>query len=136
MQFIVKDEQSNIRIDKVIPLIDKNMSRTAIQRLLENGEILINDRKEKSSYKVATGDIITINEQKPIEVDIKAQDLPLDILYEDDDILVVNKAKGMVVHPGNGNKEGTLVNAIMAKCKNSLSGIGGEIRPRNYTQIG
>lgn len=133
MQFIINNEQSNVRIDKAITLIDKSISRTAIQRLMENGEILINGKIGKPSYKVASGDIITINEKKPVEADIKAQDLPLDILYEDNDILVVNKAKGMVVHPGNGNAEGTLVNAIMAKCKDSLSGIGGEIRPRNYT---
>ena len=74
-------------------------------------------------------DEISIEEENPKEVSLKAQDIPVDILYEDNDIVVVNKPKGMVVHPANGNPDGTLVNAIMAICKGSLSGIGGEIRP-------
>ena len=72
---------------------------------------------------------MTIAEQEPVEIELKAQDIPIAIVYEDKDIIVVNKPKGMVVHPANGNPDGTLVNAIMAICKDSLSGIGGEIRP-------
>lgn len=84
---------------------------------------------QKASYKVSIGDIIEVEKPEPKEIDLKAEDIPLDILYEDSDIIVVNKPKGMVVHPANGNPNGTLVNAVMNICKDSLSGIGGEIRP-------
>ena len=104
-------------------------SRTAIQRLIDEDKIKVNGKKEKSSYKVQNGDKIEIEEEPAKEIELKAQDIPLEILYEDNDIIVVNKPKGMVVHPANGNPDGTLVNAIMSICKESLSGIGGEIRP-------
>ena len=84
---------------------------------------------ENQKSQVQNGDIIEINIEEPKEVKIEAQDIPLDIIYEDEDILVVNKQKGLVVHPANGNPDGTLVNAVMAHCKDSLSGIGGELRP-------
>ena len=100
-----------------------------IQKLLEGNKINVNGRSEKPAYKVQNGDIIEINIEEPKEVKIEAQDIPLDIIYEDEDILVVNKQKGLVVHPANGNPDGTLVNAVMAHCKDSLSGIGGELRP-------
>ena len=104
-------------------------TRTAIQRLIEEEKILVNGKKTKASYKVQDGDKIEIEEELPREIELKAQDIPLNILYEDNDIIIVNKPKGMVVHPANGNPDGTLVNAIMSICKDSLSGIGGEIRP-------
>ena len=104
-------------------------SRTAIQRLIDEDKIKVNGKKEKSLYKVQNGDKIEIKEEPAKEIELKAQDIPLEILYEDNDIIVVNKPKGMVVHPANGNPDGTLVNAIMSICKESLSGIGGEIRP-------
>lgn len=104
-------------------------SRTAIQRLIDEDKIKVNGKKEKSSYKVQNGDKIEIEEEPAKEIELKAQDIPLEILYEDNDIIVINKPKGMVVHPANGNPDGTLVNAIMSICKESLSGIGGEIRP-------
>ena len=88
---------------------------------------------QKASYKVQIGDEIEIFKEPPKETDIKPEDIPMDILYEDSDIIVVNKPKGMVVHPANGNPDGTLVNAIMHICKDRLSGIGGEIRPRYST---
>ena len=122
-------EKSNMRLDKEIAILKKNLSRVAIQRMIEDGKILVNDKKVKSSYKVNIGDIITIEEEEVIETDLKPQEMPLDIIYEDNDLLVVNKPKGMVVHPGNGNPDGTLANAVMARCKESLSGIGGKIRP-------
>lgn len=84
---------------------------------------------QKPSYKVALGDEVIIQKDEPKEVSIEAEDIPLDVLYEDNDIIVVNKPKGLVVHPANGNPDGTLVNAIMNIAKSSLSGIGGEIRP-------
>lgn len=120
----------NGRLDKVVSGLEKNSSRMAIQRMIENGNILVNNEKKKTSYKVEQGDIITVDEIKPEEIELKEQpEIPLDIIYEDNDIIIINKQKGLVVHPGNGNKDGTLVNAIMARCKDSLSGIGGEIRP-------
>ena len=128
MENIVVDTD-NIRLDAYISKKNENISRTNIQRLIENGNILVNGEERKISYKVQIGDNISINIPKPKESKIKAEEIPLEIIYEDKDIIVVNKPKGMIVHPANGNLEGTLVNAIMSICKNSLSGIGGEIRP-------
>lgn len=104
-------------------------SRAHVQRLVEEEKVLVNDKKIKVSYKIQENDKISIENEIPKEVELKAQDIPIDILYEDEDIIVINKPKGMVVHPANGNPDGTLVNAVMAICKDSLSGIGGEIRP-------
>ena len=128
-KFIVEEKDANVRIDKAISDKDSSLSRVAIQRLIENEKILVNGKKTKASYKLSKGDEISIEKEEPVEVKIEAENIPLDIVYEDNDILVVNKQKGLVVHPGNGNPNGTLVNAIMAHCKESLSGIGGEIRP-------
>ena len=126
-ELIVEMEQPK-RIDAYISE-NTEYSRTAVQRLIEENKITVNGKKEKSSYKVQNGDKIEIEEEPAKEIELKAQDIPLEILYEDNDIIVVNKPKGMVVHPANGNPDGTLVNAIMSICKDSLSGIGGEIRP-------
>ena len=126
-ELIVENEESK-RIDAYISE-NTEYSRTAAQRLIEENKIIVNGKKEKASYKVQNGDKIEIEEEPAKEIEIKAQDIPLEILYEDNDIIVVNKPKGMVVHPANGNPDGTLVNAIMSICKDSLSGIGGEIRP-------
>lgn len=128
-EYKIGEEEKNIRLDKVIANIDNNISRTSVQRLIEEGKILVNKKQEKPSYKVLEGDIIEIEKEEPKEIDLKPQEIPIDIIYEDKYILIINKAKGMVVHPGNGNPDGTLVNAVMAKCKDSLSGIGGKIRP-------
>ena len=125
----IRQDEQNIRLDKIIASIDNSISRTSVQRLIEEGKILVNEKQEKPSYKVNEGDIIKIEKEEPQEIDLKPQEIPIDIIYEDKDILIINKAKGMVVHPGNGNPDGTLVNAVMAKCKDSLSGIGGKIRP-------
>lgn len=98
--------------------------------MIEDGEIKVNNKNIKPSYKLQINDIVTIEEKEPVDVlNLKPQNIPLDVIYEDNDIIVINKAKGMVVHPGNGNPDGTLANAILAKCNGSLSGIGGEIRP-------
>lgn len=128
MKVIVKKDGEEKRIDAYLAA-ELNQSRMTVQRWLENGNVTVNDKKEKASYKVQENDFIQIEEEKPQEISLKAQKIPLSILYEDNDIIVVNKPKGMVVHPANGNPDGTLVNAIMAICKDSLSGIGGEIRP-------
>ena len=124
----VKDIEAGKRIDAY--LTEKTeFSRANIQRLIDNGKILVNEKKPKVSYKIQVNDEISIQYEKPKEISLQAQDIPIHILYEDKDIIVVNKPKGMVVHPANGNPDGTLVNAVMAICKDSLSGIGGEIRP-------
>ena len=128
-EYKIRQDEQNIRLDKIIASIDNSISRTSVQRLIEEGKILVNKKQEKPSYKVNEGDIIEIEKEEPQEIDLKPQEIPIDIIYEDKDILIINKAKGMVVHPGNGNPDGTLVNAVMAKCKDSLSGIGGKIRP-------
>lgn len=133
---IIIVEEAGERLDAYIHAKVPELSRTMIQKLLEQGSIVINEKNEKASYRVKKEDRIRIEEIEPKEVDLKPQEIPLEVLYEDSDLLVINKAKGMVVHPGNGNLEGTLVNAVMAYCKESLSGIGGEIRPRYCTSIG
>lgn len=125
----VKKGEENNRIDSYLAKQKEELSRVAVQRLIEEEKILVNGKKTKASYKIQKDDEITIEEEKPKEIELKAQDIPVEIIYEDSDIIVVNKPKGMVVHPANGNPDGTLVNAIMSICKDSLSGIGGEIRP-------
>ena len=128
-KYIVEEENKGVRLDKGISDKDSSLSRVAVQRLIDNGKILVNGKTAKASYKLQVGDEILTEKEEPVEVKLEAEEIPLDVMYEDDDILVVNKQKGLVVHPGNGNPNGTLVNAIMARCKDSLSGIGGEIRP-------
>ena len=128
-KFVVDNTEEDNRIDAYLSEKAQEISRVTIQRLIKEEKILVNNKKTKSSYKVKQGDEITVEEEKPKETTLKAQDIPVEIIYEDKDIIVVNKPKGMVVHPGNGNPDGTLVNSLMAICKDSLSGIGGEIRP-------
>lgn len=99
-EYKIEQEQKSIRIDKLVSELEKDISRTAIQRMIEQGDILVNGNVVRTSYKVICGDTITINEEKPKEVDILPQEMPLDIIYEDDDILIINKEKGIVVHPG------------------------------------
>ena len=125
---IIVNENEAKRIDAYLAEV-QDYSRTSIQRLINEDKILVNGKKEKASYKVQEGDKIEIEEEPVKEIELKAQEIPIEVLYEDNDIIVLNKPKGMVVHPANGNPDGTLVNAVMAICKDSLSGIGGEIRP-------
>lgn len=125
----VEAQKEEIRLDRYLAEQDVSLSRSMIQKLLEEDNIVVNGKKEKASYKVKQGDRIEITIEPPKEVKLEAEDIPLEVVYEDNDILVVNKQKGLVVHPGSGNWDGTLVNAIMAHCKDSLSGIGGELRP-------
>lgn len=122
-------KEDKIRLDKYLAKEKPELSRSMIQKLIEEEQILVNGRSVRTSYMVQMQDDITIEVPEVKEVGIQAQDLPIDIIYEDQDIILVNKPKGMVVHPANGNPDGTLVNAIMAKCKDGLSGIGGELRP-------
>ena len=130
-EFIYKVNLNEInqRLDTYVASLDVVLSRSMAQRLIKEGKITVNKKNEKESYKVKENDEIKIIIEKPKETNIKPEDIDLNIVYEDEYILVVNKEKGMVVHPGNGNIEGTLVNAILSHCKGNLSGIGGEIRP-------
>ena len=126
---IVNENDKGKRLDIYIAENFNELSRTMIKKLIESNNVLVNDKSEKVSYKVQANDNISIDVPEAKETKLKAQEIPLDIIYEDSDIIVVNKPKGMVVHPANGNPDGTLVNAILSICKNSLSGIGGELRP-------
>ena len=117
------------RLDQYIAQNENDLSRTMIKKLIEEGQITVNGKNVKTSYTVQVGDTIKIIVPEVKETKLEAQEIPLDIVYEDSDIIVVNKPKGMVVHPAVGNPDGTLVNAIMAHCKENLSGIGGELRP-------
>ncbi len=126
--YVVEEAQKGLRIDVVLTSLS-DISRETAKRWIENGNVCVNGKEVKPSYKVQTGDNILIKVEEVKDIELKAQDIPIEILYEDNDILVVNKPKGMVVHPANGNPDGTLVNAVMAICKDSLSGIGGELRP-------
>jgi len=128
-KLVVNSNDSGTRIDAYIAGNVKELSRTMVKKLADEGNIKVNGNVPKVSYKVQENDVIEIIIPEAKELDIKAQDIPIEVVYEDDDIIVVNKPKGLVVHPANGNWDGTLVNAVMAICKDSLSGIGGEIRP-------
>ncbi len=130
MNTLVVDEiNKGKRLDSYISDNMDKISRSFAQKLIENQQVTINGKNEKASYKVCAGDNIQVDVPEAQGTKLKAQDIPVDVVYEDKDIIVVNKPKGMVVHPANGNPDGTLVNAILAMCKDSLSGIGGEIRP-------
>ncbi len=119
---------AGLRLDKALSLILEGVSRNKVQAHLEGGYILVNQKKEKPSYKLSEGDLITI-EDFPSEVsDLNPEDIPLDIVYEDDDLIVVNKPRGLVVHPGAGNEEHTLANALKFHSDN-LSTLNGEFRP-------
>lgn len=129
MNIKINKENVGKRIDSFIPQIQEDISRSMVQKLIEQKNIKVNGKDTKHSYKLKLNDEIEITIPKAKEIDLKAQDIPLNVIYEDNDVIVINKPKGMVVHPANGNPDGTLVNAIMNLCKDSLSGIGGEIRP-------
>ena len=128
-KYIVKNESQGKRLDRYVTEQNAEITRTAVQRLIDEKNILVNGKEQKASYKVNENDVVEVEIPEPKKIEIKAENIPIEVIYEDSDIVVVNKPKGMVVHPGNGNLDGTLVNAIMAKCGDSLSGIGGEIRP-------
>ena len=129
LNYQVSDGQSGIRIDRYLSEMNEELSRSYIQKLLKEQKITVNGSAVKANYKVQEGDEISVVVPDIKEPDILPEDIPLDILYEDDDVLIVNKPKGMVVHPSAGHTSGTLVNAIMFHCKDNLSGINGVLRP-------
>lgn len=128
-EFEVALDQEGERLDKYLSLIYENQSRSFFQKLIKENLVQVNGKTEKANYRVCAEDTVNITIPKAQEVEILPENIPLDILYEDDDLLIVNKPKGMVVHPSAGHYSGTLVNAVMYHCKDSLSGINGAIRP-------
>lgn len=127
--FQIEFELDKTRLDKALCTLDDTLTRAAAVRLTESGDVTLNGKTASKSDKVKIGDIVEITYPEPVSSEAVPQDIPLDIIYEDDDLLVVNKPKGMVVHPAAGNPDGTLVNALLYHCKDSLSGIGGVVRP-------
>ena len=119
----VNEEESGIRIDKWISDQDCGLSRNAAQKLLSDGAVEINGKKASKNTKVSAGDIIEFEIPEPEELKAEPENIPVEIVYEDDDLLVVNKPKGMVVHPAAGNYNGTLVNALLYHCRGRLSSI-------------
>ena len=118
-----------VRLDRFLTDELPDLTRSRIQKLLADGRILVDGRPEKASYKLRTGETVTVDVPEPEPAEITPVDLPLDILYEDSDVLIVNKPKGLVVHPSAGHTDDTLVNAVMYHCGSDLSGINGELRP-------
>lgn len=125
----VLESQAGIRIDKFLSDELPDISRSYIQKLIKEEQITVNGNVVKANYKLSPDDLVVVNQPELKEPDILAEDIPLDILYEDSDLLIVNKPKGMVVHPSAGHYTGTLVNALMHYCKEDLSGINGVMRP-------
>lgn len=125
----VEAEAQGIRIDKYLSEQEESLSRSYIQKLIDDQFVTVNGKPVKSNYKVCTGDEIVCEIPELKEPEIVPEDIPLEILYEDSDLLLVNKPKGMVVHPSHGHYTGTLVNALMHHCRDSLSGINGVLRP-------
>ncbi len=127
--FRVLEDQEGMRIDSYVAEVCENLSRSYVQKLLKDGEILVNGKTVKSSVKVCVKDEIEVEIPEAVKPEIVAEDMELSILYEDQDVILVNKPKGMVVHPAPGHLSGTLVNGLMAHCQDQLSGINGSLRP-------
>ena len=120
---------SGLRIDKYLSSVNEQLSRSYIQKLLKSGLVLVDGKPVKASYQVDEGDVISLDIPEAVEPEIEPEDMDLDILYEDQDVILVNKPKGMVVHPAAGHYSHTLVNGLMYHCKDQLSGINGVMRP-------
>lgn len=129
IQIEIQPEDSGIRLDKLVSEKTENMTRSAAEKLIERGNATLNGKSLTKSYRGTAGDRIDLVVPEPEKLDVRPEEIPLEILYEDADLLVVNKPKGMVVHPAAGNHTGTLVNALLAHCGDSLSGINGVVRP-------
>ena len=129
LQFEIEEEQWGERIDKFLSESLPDLSRSYIQKLIKDNQVTVNGKVVKANYKLNTGDIIFLEEPELKEPDIVPENIPIEILYEDSDLLIINKPKGMVVHPSAGHYTGTLVNALMYYCKDELSGINGVMRP-------
>lgn len=128
-RFQISEEMEDERIDKCVSLLIDSLSRSFIQKMIKEERVLVNDKPVKGSYRVKTDDEVAFELPKSVEPDIVPENIPLEILYEDKDVIVINKPKGMVVHPAAGHYSGTLVNALMYHCGKDLSGINGVMRP-------
>ena len=128
-RFEITEEMEDERIDKCLSMLIDSLSRSFIQKLIKEEAVKVNGLSVKGSYRVKTDDVVEFELPKAVEPDIEPEDIPLDILYEDKDVIVINKPKGMVVHPAAGHYSGTLVNALMFHCGSELSGINGYMRP-------
>lgn len=126
---IAESDAEGLRIDKYLTILEPNLSRSYLQKLIAEGHITVNDRIVKANYRISEGDELSYFIPAPAELCILPEPIPLEILYEDSDIIVINKEKGMVVHPAAGHTTGTLVNGLLYHCKDSLSGINGIARP-------
>lgn len=129
MLFHVEEKDSGTRIDKYLSSVMNDFTRSYIQKLIQEEKVYVDHKVIKANYKLSTGNQITLDQPEPKELMLEPENLPLDILYEDNDIIVVNKTKGMVVHPAAGHYTGTLVNGLLYHCKDDLSGINGILRP-------
>ena len=126
---LLRADRDGERADQFIARLVPELTRSAAQRLLEEGAVTLAGRPVKKNYKTAPGDVLAVALPEPEPVDAVPQDIPLDVVYEDGDVIVVNKPVGMVVHPAPGHPDGTLVNALLYHCGDSLSGINGQLRP-------
>ena len=129
MEFIIDSEKKKKRLDIYLSENIKDRTRSYIKTLIVSGNVLVNGKEEKSGYKLKNKDKIVVTIPKDELLDIKEENIPLNIIFEDDDIIIINKEKGMVVHPANGNYTGTVVNSLMYSHKNNLSSINGIVRP-------
>ena len=129
LEFTATEDEAGVRIDRCLSDKYEELSRSYLQKLLKEQGVTVNGKAVKANYKIQAGDLVQTTLPDLTEPDILPENIPLDILYEDDDVLVINKPKGMVVHPANGHTSGTLVNAIMYHCQGNLSGINGVMRP-------
>ena len=129
LDFFVEQEEGGLRIDRYLAEAQEDLTRSYLQKLIAEGRVKVNEKAVKANYKVNDGDMIKLVLPPPVDLDLKPENIPLDIVYEDKDIIIVNKRKGMVVHPAAGHYSNTLVNALLYHCKDELSGINGILRP-------
>ncbi|MDF2870668.1 MAG: pseudouridine synthase, RluA family [Anaerocolumna sp.] len=129
LDFFVEQEEGGLRIDRYLAEAQEDLTRSYLQKLIAEGRVKVNEKAVKANYKVNDGDMIKLVLPSPVDLDLKPENIPLDIVYEDKDIIIVNKRKGMVVHPAAGHYSNTLVNALLYHCKDELSGINGILRP-------
>ncbi|MGN1112589.1 MAG: pseudouridine synthase, partial [Acutalibacteraceae bacterium] len=129
LDFVCDSANAAVRLDKFLSLQIPGQTRSFLSKLIDDGKVLVNGKAQAKNYKLKNGDSISVTIPDPVNITASPENIPLDIVYEDDDLIVVNKPKGMVVHPAPGNYSGTLVNALLYHCKASLSGINGELRP-------
>ena len=132
LQLVVEEKEGGSRLDRYLTEKVEGRSRSYLRKLIDQGLVLVNGRQVKAGYSITAGDKVRVEIPPPQPIEVVPESIPLDILYEDQDIIVINKPPGMVVHPAAGNYQGTLVNALLAHCRD-LSGIGGSFGPALFT---